>query len=299
MSALARIRIIRAAPLTTVQDLGRFGALRYGIAASGPMDAIGWAEAGGGSSGIEFTLAGLEFTIADGIAKAGFGGGCFELKINGKSKRWPVQVTLKPGDNVVITPGSAGNYGYVRFGGDLDVPLVIGSRATSTVAALGGFQGRSLRPGDELAILAGDVTRPAKTGQTRMPDAPLRFVWGLHADLFDARERSGFVSSSFFVSHRLDRMGVRLEDRAGVFASAQHLSLVSDSVVPGDVQVLGDGTPIVLMRDHQPTGGYPRIATLLSAEISRFAQMRPGEQVRFEPVSLERATAERRRSGRS
>jgi biotin-dependent carboxylase-like uncharacterized protein len=298
MSALARIRILRAAPLTTVQDRGRFGALAYGIAASGPMDAIGWAEAGGGSSGIEFTLAGLEFAVSDGTAKAGFGGGHFDLRVNGKSRRWPAQLTLKPGDRVAITPGSRGNYGYVRFAGDLDVPLVVGSRATSTVAALGGLEGRSLRPGDELAIIAGDVTLPETEIEARPLDAPFRFVWGLHADLFDATERQGFLSSSFVVSHRLDRMGVRLEDRVGVFASSQHLSLVSDSVVPGDIQVLGDGTPIVLMRDHQPTGGYPRIATLLSAEISRFAQMRPGAQLRFEPVSLKRAAAEMKRDMR-
>ena len=85
-------------------------------------------------------------------------------------------------------------------------------------------------------------------------------------------------------------MGVRLEDRAGAFARDAHLSLVSDSVVPGDIQILGDGTPIVLMRDHQPTGGYPRIGTLVTSEISRFAQMRPGAALRFAPVSLKNAS---------
>jgi len=108
----------------------------------------------------------------------------------------------------------------------------------------------------------------------------------VHADLFDPRERAGFVAGQFHVSRRLDRMGVRLEDRSGVFSHAQHLSLVSDAVVPGDIQILGDGTPIVLMRDHQPTGGYPRIGTLLGEEIGRFAQMRPGKPVSFKPVSL-------------
>ena len=84
-------------------------------------------------------------------------------------------------------------------------------------------------------------------------------------------------------------MGVRLEDRAGVFAGAPILSLVSDAVVAGDVQILGDGTPIVLMRDHQPTGGYPRMATVITADLDRFAQMRPGTALAFEPVSLQKA----------
>ena len=79
-------------------------------------------------------------------------------------------------------------------------------------------------------------------------------------------------------------MGVKLEDAAGIFQDQRRLSLVSDAIVPGDIQILGDGTPIVLMRDHQPTGGYPRIATIVSADLDRFAQMRPGTAVIFRPV---------------
>jgi allophanate hydrolase subunit 2 len=84
-------------------------------------------------------------------------------------------------------------------------------------------------------------------------------------------------------------MGVRLLDPAGVFRTQRRLNLVSDAIVPGDIQILGDGTPAVLMRDHQPTGGYPRIATIVSADLDRFAQLRPGTEVRFQPVSLEHA----------
>jgi allophanate hydrolase len=87
----------------------------------------------------------------------------------------------------------------------------------------------------------------------------------------------------------MDRMGVRLDDIEGVFADVAGLSLVSDAIVPGDIQILGDGTPVVLMRDHQPTGGYPRIATIISADLDRFAQMRPGTRVTFESVTLAHA----------
>ena len=291
MSVLARIRITRAAPLTTIQDLGRHGALGYGIAASGPMDLDGWHAALGGSSGIEFTRAGLDFDLLEGTLTVGVGGGRHHLRIDGVRLDWPNQVKIGPGDHLAITPGRVGLYGYVRFaGGDVDVPMVIGSRATNTIAGLGGIEGRALKAGDVLDIIAGADVPPAPPPPAVDAEAPLRFIWGVHADLFDARERNGFLTERFFVSPRLDRMGVRLEDRAGVFAKATHLSLVSDTVVPGDIQILGDGTPIVLMRDHQPTGGYPRIGTLLSSEINRFAQMRPGAALRFAPVSLKNAS---------
>ena len=103
--------------------------------------------------------------------------------------------------------------------------------------------------------------------------------------------RSRFLESPFAITSRMDRMGVRLADPAGVFANTSALSLVSDAIVPGDIQILGDGTPIVLMRDHQPTGGYPRIATVITADLDRFAQLRPGTEVRFAAVTLDKARA--------
>src|SRR5690606_28850574 len=121
--------------------------------------------------------------------------------------------------------------------------------------------------------------------------SPIRVLWGLHADLFPPEVRERFAGEAFFVSPHLNRMGARLEDRAGVFSGQPPLTLVSDAIVPGDVQVLGDGTPIVLLRDHQPTGGYARIATVISADLDRFAQLRTGAEVRFQPVSLQRAHA--------
>jgi allophanate hydrolase subunit 2 len=113
----------------------------------------------------------------------------------------------------------------------------------------------------------------------------MRMIWGIHAGLFPAALRQRFAEAAFRVSSRLDRMGVRLDDPSGLFREQRRLSLVSDFIVPGDIQILGDGTPIVLMRDHQPTGGYPRIATIVDADLDRFAQLRPGSNVTFQPVS--------------
>jgi allophanate hydrolase len=107
--------------------------------------------------------------------------------------------------------------------------------------------------------------------------------------MFAAATRQSFLSSSFTISSRMDRMGVRLNDSEKVFAAATNLFLASEAIVPGDLQIMGDGTPIVLMRDHQPTGGYPRIATIISADLDRFAQTRPGTSIAFTPVTVERA----------
>jgi 5-oxoprolinase (ATP-hydrolysing) subunit C len=169
---------------------------------------------------------------------------------------------------------------------------VMGSIATSSRARLGGLDGRVLRAGDviELTVRAG-AAAPATAEQPLVLDGPVRVIWGLHADMFPAALRQGFLASTFRISSRLDRMGVRLEDGEGVFAEAGSLSLVSDAIVAGDIQILGDGTPIVLMRDHQPTGGYPRIATVISADLDRFAQLRPGSPVAFVPVTVEHAQA--------
>lgn len=291
---MSTIRITRAGPLATLQDAGRPGLLRHGISASGPMDRTAFERAGGwlgaaGATGIEFTTAGLGF-VAEGLVSIAVDGGAFELSIDGEAKSWPARALLSAGSIVDIRPGPAGNYGYLRFDREIDVSLVMGSRGTSSIAGIGGLDGRALRAGDVLPLGA---TLPRGRGQHPTPamvaSGPIRVIWGIHADRFSNAIRQRFVTDAFAVSPQLDRMGVRLADPGQVFAEAKILSLVSDAVVPGDVQILGDGTPIVLMRDHQPTGGYPRIATVVTADLDRFAQLRPGTQLRFAPVTVAHA----------
>lgn len=291
MSAI--LSIARAGPLATVQDEGRFGMLRHGISASGPMDRRGFEEAGalagGGQGGIEITTAGIEIKVQSGRCLVGLAGGDFVAKVNGKKQDWPGAAKLKAGDVLSVTPGRWGNYGYLRFDANLAIAPVMGSIATSSRARLGGPAGRALQVGDVIELTG----KPASEPQGIVPDAagsgPIRIIWGLHADLFDVSVRERFLTSEFSISRHLDRMGVRLNDGAGVFAGATILSLASDAIVIGDIQILGDGTPIVLMADHQPTGGYPRIGTIITADLDRFAQLRPGTPVAFEPVTVEHA----------
>ena len=285
------IRILRAGPLCTLQDEGRFGMLAHGVTASGPMDGGAFRAAGAllemaGSTAVEFTPAGLAIEATEPLG-AGFAGGQFTVTVNGKAKAWPGKARLKAGDRLEITPGPAGNYGYLRFEREIDVSPVMGSRSTNLTVGLGGLEGRALRAGDELCF--GELGVPVTAAAKSVNDGPIRFMWGLHADLFPATVRKAFVSTPFVVSSKLDRMGARVEDRAGVFAGTKSLTLVSDAIVAGDIQILGDGTPIVLLRDHQPTGGYPRIATVSSADLDRFAQVRPGTSVTFQPVTVAKA----------
>ena len=288
MTALA---LTRAGPLATLQDAGRFNMLAHGISASGPMDRGAFLAAGAmleltGSTAIEFTRAGLSFSV-DGPLRAACAGGNFSLGVNGNRREWPARLGLDAGDVVEITPGPAGNYGYIRFDRELDVAPVLGSRATNLTVGLGGFKGRALKAGDRLAFGAPGQVAPA--APEAPADGPIRVLWGLHAELFEPAARQSLAETTFQISPSLDRMGVRLIDPGQSLSAQRRLSLVSDAIVPGDIQILGDGTPIVLMRDHQPIGGYPRIATVVTADFDRFAQMRPGTEIRFRPVTLEHA----------
>ena len=289
-----KLRVNRAGPLCTVQDGGRPDLLTHGISASGPMDIAAHRLAGAlvGASdeaGIEITGAGFDLRMEVGVLRIGWAGGAFEVRLNGRLLPWPGSAIVITGDRLSVTPGAAGNYGYLRFDKKLDLPRVMGSRATSTRARLGGLEGRALRAGDVL-----DFSGEGGSALSVVPPIPqesgaVRFVWGIHADRFAADVRRKFVESPFRVTSSMDRMGVRLADEGGVFSGSSILSLISDPILPGDIQILGDGTPIVLMRDHQPTGGYPRIGTIIGADMDRFAQIRPGEAVVFAPVSVDRA----------
>lgn len=299
----ASITITRAGPLATVQDYGRPGALVHGISASGPMDRAAFVRGTAlaetsATSGIEITQAGLAFTYAGPDMAAAFTGGVFALSIDGQKTDWEAVHILHDGAEVDIKPGAAGNYGYVRFAAEIGVPLVMGSRSTNLIVGVGGSAGRALAAGDRLDLVSAEPYKaPMLAAMPHTANQPIRFVWGIHADNFDPLIRNAFLEATFKISTRLDRMGVRLDDVTGVFSRTQILSLVSDAIVPGDIQILGDGTPIVLMRDHQPTGGYPRIGTVVTADIDRFSQLRPGAEVRFATVTV--AHADALRSGRA
>jgi len=295
---LTKIAFNKVGPLVSIQDDGRFGALGYGTAASGPMDRSAYMRAGKlldeakrsvAKTALETSLGLLRFSISEGEVSAAFCGGEFTLKINGTSKQWGIVHNLQAGDIVEVAPGASGNYAIIRMDLEFDVPKIIGSYSTNSIAHLGGFDGRLIQVNDVINLKTVGKNGYFAVKNNKLQTGPVRFIWGMHAELFSSHVRNEFCKKPFVISSMLNRMGVRLLDKQKVFGEQLDLSLVSDAIVPGDVQVLGDGTPIVLMRDHQPTGGYPRIASVISADLDRFAQLRPGTVVEFKPVTVEHA----------
>jgi biotin-dependent carboxylase-like uncharacterized protein len=289
------IRVVDAGPLpmTTVQDLGRSGQLRYGIPPSGPMDADAFVLANrlvgnaDGAAALECALVGPRFQV-DAPCAVSVTGAEMAVTVNGQSRaRWST-LLLAAGDEVRIGPAKVGVRGYIAFSGGLDVPPVLGSRATYVRGRLGGLEGRALRKGDTLEVLPAPSLPPAR----RVVDPPaaaagdvtLRVVLGPEADRFTDEGVRTFLGSPYEMLQQSDRMGARFGGPR--ITHARGHDIVSNGIALGSVQVPGDGQPIVLLVDRQSAGGYTKIATVCSFEIARLAQVKPGHHVRFEAIGV-------------
>ncbi len=297
----SKIRILRAGPQITIQDVGRFNQLEFGISASGIMDRkgfyygvnlLGLSE----NNAIEITTSGIDFHYEGQNIKAAFSGADFSLYINGKKEKWNNYYNIKNNSKIEIKPGKWGNYGYVQFAKEIKIRPVLASVSTNIIAGIGGIDGRALRKGDIIYLEDENKIENKQKKQKEKIKIPqqrenniFRFIWGLHQNIFPKQILDNFCQKPFLISANLNRMGVQLIDKEGVFSDFTQLSLVSEPVVVGDIQILGDGTPIILMRDHQPSGGYPRIGTIISSDIDDFLQMRPKSEIYFRPITLEYA----------
>jgi len=289
----APLRVLDAGPLTTVQDLGRVGQLRYGIPPSGPMDRESFVLANrlvgnpDTAAGLECTYMGPRFQVDRACAIAVTGAPA-PVTVNGApAPRWTT-ILLRPGDTVRVGPPRAGVRSYVAFSGGLDVPLVLGSRATYLRGRLGGLEGRPLRPGDALSL--GPAPLPPVRAVASPPDVGdgaatvVRVVLGPQADRFTEDGIRTFLESAYEMRPESDRMGARL--RGPRIAHARGHDIISDGIALGSLQVPGDGQPIALLVDRQSTGGYTKIATVCSFDVGRLAQAKPGQRVRFEALAL-------------
>ncbi|MEM2103107.1 MAG: biotin-dependent carboxyltransferase family protein [Candidatus Bathyarchaeia archaeon] len=295
-------RVIKPGFFTTVQDLGRHGFLRFGVPLSGAMDKYAFTCANAlvgnqaNSACLEVTVIGPELEALDD-AQVAITGADFQVTINHAPVSMWQTLSVKKGDKIAFV-GSA-RYGcraYLAVRGGIDVPMVLGSRSTYVRGGYGGIEGRILKSGD--LIHAFELHSPLKTKLIAPSDLipsyekefTVNVVLGPQKDMFTAEGIETFFSSTYTVTLESDRMGYRLE---GAEIERKTMSeLVTDALIPGAVQVLGSGKPIVLMVDAQTSGGYPKIAAVTSAGISRLAQARPGDRVRFVRVSLTQARAE-------
>ena len=291
----SRLLVLECGPSTSLQDSGRRGYLRDGLSGSGPMDPLAFAVANTlvgnapDTVAIEFGLCGGRFRV-QGSARIALAGAPCPLGIDGEAVPMHASLDLSDGGELRLERPREGVFAYLAVAGGIDVSAVMGSRSLHRRAALGGLDGRGLRAGDALRLVgeAPSGTGVAIAAPPLDRDAPIRVVLGPQDDRFAEAGLNTFLGESFTVSNRVDRMGYQLEGPSIAHGEGGY-NIVSDATVAGSIQVPGSGQPIVLLADRQTTGGYPKIATVISADLRRIAQRRPGERVRFEAVDLAQA----------
>lgn len=307
MSA-ALVQVTSAGALASVQDLGRVGWRRLGVPRAGALDpaALRLANALAGNDGahaaIEFFVAGPTLKALDAPVRLGLAGDFAPtlLRAGGATQQLDAwrSVTLAPGDALKLGAPRASRVGYVAIAG-LAVASVLGSASTYLRAQLGAHGGRALRNGDRLQTTAARAPEPGHHPTERwlslrpVPSAaPIRVVLGPQADHFDDGAIAAFLNGEWRVSTDADRMGMRLQGAQGTVLTHRRdkgAEIVSDATVPGSVQVPGNGAPIVLLADGQTAGGYPKIATVISADLPLLACAPVGSAVRFAAVSVAEA----------
>jgi KipI family sensor histidine kinase inhibitor len=294
------IEVVEPGLLTTVQDGGRSGHRRWGVPSAGALDPEMLVEANravgndDGAAALECTLVGpaLRFLSAVRIAVSGADLGAVLHRSD--MGDWPVPlgapVLARPGNVLAFTGRRSGARAYVAFAGGIDVPVVLGARATDRGAGFGGVAGRALQAGDRLCLGAARVERPGPGAVWSPPSArvTVRVVLGPQQDHFEPESIRGFLDEPWRVGSTSDRVGYRLEGRPLVHKGPSEI--VTDGLVPGAIQVPPDGAPIVVLADGPTTGGYPKIAVVVAADLGRLAQLVPGEgEMRFTAVSVEDA----------
>lgn len=290
----AVLRVGFAGPHVSVQDAGRAGLMRFGVPASGPMDrkalALANAALGNppGQAGIEVSLGGLSLSCVQGAVTLAVAGGGFILQTGtAKLGSWHV-VTLRAGESLTLRRGPWGSWTYLAFAGDLAVERWLGSQSTHGSSGLGGGK---VVTGQTLTVTGARVL-PQREGALpcpvwARPRHLLRCVLGPQDRFFDAGTLADFTGAGFQTTDAFDRMGMRL--RGPALIPARALSIPSEPILRGAVQVSGDGVATVLLADHQTTGGYPKIATVLADDLDGFVQCRPREAVAFQSVTPDEA----------
>jgi antagonist of KipI len=292
------IEVIDGGFFTTVQDLGRYGYQRYGVPVSGAMDLFAVRAANllvgnsDSAAALEMTLLGPRVRfLADTVIA--ITGGNLQPQLDDRPA--PLWRAFVAPEGAVLQFGGAveGLRAYLAVARGVDVPIVLGSRSTFTRGQLGGFDGRALRAGDVLSTLESGPFRvdarafPREHIPTYGRHHAVRVILGPQDDAFTREGLSTFLAASYVVTPKSDRIGCRLE--GPVVTHAATPDIISDGTPFGAVQVAGDGVPIVLMADRGTTGGYTKVATVISADMPMLAQAVPGDRVSFRAVPLEAA----------
>lgn len=290
------IEIISAGMLSTVQDLGRFKVMKNGFTQSGVMDAYSTKIANKlckndiNAPVIEMTMLGITAKFK-GEHIFAISGGIFDVSLNNKPVRTNKAYIAKDGDVLSIKGAKQGLRCYLAVAGGFDVPLFMGSASTNLKINVGGFNGRKLKAGDILKI--GKADKIKNIEKRELPEntynnpVRIRVVLGPQDDMFSENDLMLFSKQQYTVTCDLDRMGIRLWGIA--LRGKEKLEIISDAITFGSIQITNSGMPIILMADHQTTGGYAKIATVISADLPKLAQVKPNDKISFEIIDIDTA----------
>jgi biotin-dependent carboxylase-like uncharacterized protein len=296
---MTALEVISAGIATSVQDGGRFGAQRYGLAPSGAMDRLSLAAANvlAGNAplaaAIEIGPAPVTFVAKGGSLLIAVTGALRQMKTGDAVRPLYRSVVLSDSESLSLGAAREGVFSYLAIQGGIAGQPVFGSLSVNARAGVGSPLPRPLRSGDSLDIApsARSPLTPASIAPPVFHSGPFRVVMGPQDDQFGAACDT-LLNSEWRISVNSDRMGYRLEGPT-LSHSTGH-NIVSDGTVDGSIQVSGNGQPIVLMRDRGTTGGYPKIATIISSDLGRFAQTPPRRPIRFEAVTVDEAQTQAR-----
>lgn len=300
------IEIITPGILTTVQDFGRVGVMKNGFTQNGAMDRYSMTVAnrlcGNCDSApvLEMTVLGVtaRFTQDTVICVSGAD---FGAKINDKPIKRNKAYKINKGDILSMGAAKSGMRAYLAVAGGIVGEYVFGSASTNLKFAFGGHFGKKLQSGDVLSIGTGafplgEIDKWEIPESEYSKDAQLRVVLGPQNEMFTDEDIRLFLSQEYEVTAQSDRMGIRLSGEP--LKSKNGMDIISDGIVFGSVQVPNSGEPIILMADHQTTGGYAKIATVISVDLPRASQLLAGNTVRFKSVTVEEAEQEAKKQKR-
>lgn len=291
------LQIIQPGILTTVQDGGRFDHQAAGFSVSGPMDADALYAANilvnnaPGTACLEMAFMGVT-AVFDRKTYFAVTGADMSPTLNGRPVEPYRAHEARAGDKLVLGAAKNGKYAYLAVAGGIDVPVVMGSRSTNLKCGIGGWQGRKLKAGDDLPL---SVTGSFLDNHYKKHLPPtqyensvtLRVVLGPQAHFFTQQGLQTFTHEVYTLLPESDRMGARLSGKA--IESKAGVDIISDAIALGSVQIPASGTPIIMLSDRQTTGGYAKIATVISPDIPKLSQCTSGAEIRFRCIPVDEA----------
>lgn len=289
------ITIDKAGILATIQDNGRFGYAQYGVITSGAMDKWSMQVANilvgnkRHEAVIEITLGLTAMTFHTQAVIAVYGAN-LQATVNGVPLPLGRPLQIEDGDQLTFGYSTKGCRAYIAIRGGIDVTPIMNSKSTYLRANLGGYSGRALQKGDKLHITPHILEKrmPAFCPQRQITHN-IRVLPHVEQQQFIEASQQAFFNTLYMISKQADRMGYRLEGTSLMREVPKEM--LSEAVLEGTIQVANDGQPVILLADHQTTGGYPRIGQVAAVDIPILAQLKPGDTIQFEPITIEKALA--------